>query len=107
MPSIDRDQFKQKMDDNDVTVIEVLDASKYKEFHLPMAINIPFDDDFDEQVAKTLPDKKHPVALYCMDKNCSASSKAAERMEALGYSRVYDYEGGKMDWKQAGLPVHE
>ncbi|MCX2723952.1 rhodanese-like domain-containing protein [Roseibium salinum] len=107
MPAIDRNELQQKMGENDVTVIEVLDASQYRKFHLPTAINIPFDDQFDQQVAKTLPDKKHPVALYCMDKDCPASSKAAERMETLGYSRVYDYEDGKMDWKQAGLRIHK
>lgn len=43
--------------------------------------------------------------VYCYDADCTASPKAAERIEALGYRSVYDYEAGKMDWKQAGLPV--
>ncbi len=40
-----------------------------------------------------------------MDEDCDASPKAAERMEQLGYERVYDYEGGKVDWQEAGLPT--
>jgi predicted transcriptional regulator len=31
------------------------------------------------------------------------SPRAAARLESLGYGRVYDYVGGKMDWL-AGLP---
>jgi rhodanese-related sulfurtransferase len=47
------------------------------------------------------------VIVYCHDEDCDASPKAARRMDALGYQRVYDYEAGKVDWKQAGLPVEQ
>ena len=43
--------------------------------------------------------------VYCYDLKCSASPKAAEKMDELGYRDVFDYEAGKMDWKEAGLPV--
>jgi hypothetical protein len=43
--------------------------------------------------------------VYCYDTDCDASPKAARRMEDLGYQTVYDYEAGKVDWKEAGLPV--
>ncbi len=32
------------------------------------------------------------------------SSRAASRFESLGFSKVYDYLPGKMDWAAAGLP---
>jgi CBS domain-containing protein len=33
------------------------------------------------------------------------SPRAAARLESMGFSRVHDYEGGKLDWLAFGLPV--
>lgn len=33
------------------------------------------------------------------------SPRAAVRLETLGFSQVYDYVAGKMDWSARGLPV--
>ena len=33
------------------------------------------------------------------------SPRAAWRLETLGFSRVYDYAAGKLDWMAAGLPT--
>jgi CBS domain-containing protein len=33
------------------------------------------------------------------------SPRAAWRLEALGFTRVYDYVTGKVDWRAAGLPT--
>ena len=30
--------------------------------------------------------------------------RAAARLETLGFQKVYDYQGGKLDWLGAGLP---
>lgn len=105
MAEIDRAQLRRMMDENVVTIVDVLDPASYDKFHLPGAINVPLGDDFDRRVQEAVPDKAQPVALYCMDASCPASPKAAERLEALGYRRVYDYVDGKTDWKDAGLPI--
>jgi CBS domain-containing protein len=33
------------------------------------------------------------------------SPRAAWRLERLGFDRMYDYVGGKVDWRAAGLPT--
>ena len=33
------------------------------------------------------------------------SPRAAWRLESLGFTNVYDYAGGKLDWLAAGLPT--
>jgi rhodanese-related sulfurtransferase len=33
------------------------------------------------------------------------SPRAVWRLEAMGFSRVYDYAVGKVDWMAAGLPT--
>ena len=43
--------------------------------------------------------------VYCKNTECPASEKAASRLDELGYRSVFDYEAGKVDWKEAGLPV--
>jgi len=72
---------------------------------LPGAINVPLDDNFDEQIQKAVPNKQGTVAVYCAHAKYQASSKAARRMDELGYRHVLDYEAGKSDWQEAGLPV--
>ena len=103
--TITRDEVKQATKEPGVTVVEVLDEEHFDEFHLPGAINVPLGDDFDARIRAEVPSKSETVIVYCGDRHCPASAKAAERMQALGYQNVYDYEGGKLDWKHAGLPI--
>jgi rhodanese-related sulfurtransferase len=106
MQKIDRDTLEQWLDEErDVILVEVLAPDKYREFHLPGAINVPLADDFEERIQEAVPDEDQPVVVYCYDQACTASPQAAQKMDELGYREVYDYEAGKMDWKQAGLPV--
>jgi rhodanese-related sulfurtransferase len=108
MQTIDRDTLEQWLDEQrDVTLVEVLAPEKYREFHLPGAINVPLSDDFEQRIQEAVPDENRPTVVYCYDQACTASPKAAQKMDELGYREVYDYEAGKMDWKEAGLPVEQ
>lgn len=89
----------------ELTVVEVLPAEAYHEFHIAGAINVPIDDKFDSRIQDSIPDKSNPVIVYCQDVDCNASPKAAKRMDELGYRKVYDYEAGKVDWQRAGMPT--
>lgn len=88
-----------------LALVEVLAADQYRDFHLPGAVNVPLDERFDEAVQQAVPDMSSPVVVYCLDTDCEASAKAARRLEELGYQKVYDYTAGKLDWKEAGLPI--
>jgi rhodanese-related sulfurtransferase len=106
MKSVDRNQVKELMRQHqDLTMVEVLPAEMYKEFHIPGAVNVPLGKGFDQLIETAVPDKATPVIVYCKDSKCDASPKAAARMEQLGYTQVYDYEAGKDDWRDAGLPI--
>lgn len=94
-------------DEENLAVVEVLGSDKFAEYHLPGALNVPLGDDFEQRISEAVPNKQQPVLLYCYDSDCQAAEKAAERMEAVGYQKVYDYEAGKVDWKAAGLPVEQ
>jgi rhodanese-related sulfurtransferase len=108
MQTIDRETLKQWMDEKrDITLVDVLPADKFEDFHLPGAINVPLDADFEMRIQEHFPDRFQAIVVYCYDHECSASPRAAETMQRLGYQKVYDYEAGKMDWRHAGLPVEE
>lgn len=105
MQTITRDELNARLHQGELTLVEVLDEKYYRKFHLPGAINVPLGEEFDRAIQQAVPDKETPVVVYCMDSDCHASPQAAERMEALGFQQVFDYAAGKMDWKEAGLPV--
>lgn len=105
MTDIDREQVQRMLDEDVAVVVDVLAPDNYAKFHLPGAINVPLADDFEASIAEAVPDKDQPVVVYCWDEDCEASPRAAARMEALGYRRVYDYTAGKADWQAAGKPV--
>ncbi len=105
MHTITTQQLNERLANEGLTLVDVLAPKYYKKFHLPGAVNVPLDDDFDRQIQEAVPDKNETVVVYCMDAECQASPKAGERMEELGYRNVLDYVAGKTDWKEAGLPV--
>lgn len=103
---ISREELSRRIgSEEDLPLVEVLEEKYFRSFHLPGAVNVPLDDEFDRNIQGALPDKTQPVVVYCLDEECTASTQAAQRMQQLGYQKVYDYTAGKDDWKEAGLPV--
>lgn len=109
MRTIGRAELSRWMDEGrDFALVEVLAPEAFRKFHLPKAINVPVHQKkFEAAIERAVPAKDRPVVVYCQNKDCDASPEAARRMEQSGYQEVYDYEAGKMDWRDAGLPVEE
>jgi rhodanese-related sulfurtransferase len=106
MKTISRNQARELIDNrDDLTVVEVLGEEYFNKFHLPGAHHVPLDESFAENIQAVAPDPSRPVLVYCLDTECDAAPRAARKMEQLGYTRVFDYEAGKADWKEAGLPI--
>ncbi len=103
--TISREELKGKLDRGEgVVVVETLGPAYYEDAHLPGAINIPHTE-VDDLAPSLLPDKAARVVGYCPNKACQNSPQAARTLEALGYGNVYDYEEGKQDWIETGLPT--
>ena len=47
-------------------------------------------------------DKDTPIAVYC--RSGSMSAEAAGTLREMGYTTIYDLEGGVNAWREAGLP---
>jgi rhodanese-related sulfurtransferase len=63
-----------------------------------------FDNDFEAKAGKTL-DKSKPVLVYC--KVGGRSAQAATKLEALGFTHIYNLQGGMNAWTGAGKPVQK
>lgn len=83
----------------DVTVIDVRTPAEYATGHLANAVNIDVSaDSFDSQVSELSKDGTYVV--YCHSGNRSAT--ATDRMAALGFTTIYNLEGGVTDWQANG-----
>jgi rhodanese-related sulfurtransferase len=103
-PTITRKELKAKMDrGDDFMLVEALSPKHYASFHLPGAVNLPYE--FVDEAEKVLPDKNAEIVVYCMNPDCLASREEARELEEMGYQRILHYAAGKQDWIRAGLPV--
>jgi rhodanese-related sulfurtransferase len=62
---------------------------------------IPMDfrsEDFDTRLSQL--NKEHPVIVYC--NSGTRSTKAAQKMQEMGFKNVFNYSGGMKDWKKKG-----
>ena len=63
--TISREELKQKMDRQDPFVlVEALAEESYRDWHLPGAINVPYDK-VRELALGRLPDKNADIVVYC------------------------------------------
>lgn len=99
---------------SDINVIQLDEILKYKNFtlintHVPYAGDIPQTDlsiPFDQldTYADQLPaDKNAPLAIYC--RSGSMSTQAAQTLVAMGYTNVWEIDGGMNAWQNAGYEL--
>ena len=94
--------FKTKIEDKTVQLIDVRTPREYNEGHIANAKNVDFyDANFLTQFEKF--DKNKPIYLYC--KSGGRSGKASTQLHDAGFTLVYDLKDGFAGWKTAGLPI--
>lgn len=101
MIAITKDELKEmcQQEDHDIILINVLGRDAFNERHIRASINIPADQpQFKQMVSVVAGDQNREIVLYSAGFECNASANAARELEGLGFSRVYDYQGGAADW---------
>ena len=88
-------EFKELMERENAQLIDVRTPEEYSEGKIDEAINIDYySDDFKAKMSVL--DKNKPVLLYC--RSGARSGKSAEILEEMGFTEIYNLEGGYMGW---------
>jgi rhodanese-related sulfurtransferase len=104
--TISTKDLKSKLDQKQVTVVETLAPERYREAHIPGAMNIP-PERIKELAPQLLPNKDAEIVTYCTSTHWHASEYAARELAAMGYTNVVHYPEGKQGWMEAGLPLEK
>lgn len=98
----------------DITVAELENMLEHKDFllvntHIPFEgdllntdLSIPFDE-ITQNLDKLPADKNAKIVLYC--RSGRMSRIAAKELVKLGYTNLWQLDGGFNAWKDAGLPM--
>ncbi|MDG0865464.1 rhodanese-like domain-containing protein [Candidatus Lucifugimonas marina] len=101
MNLISRDDLKAKLDNgDDFKLVCALSEWAYQAKHIPGSLHI----DNPKEGLKLL-EKSDEIVVYCSDPNCPSSKFAYHMLTSGGYENVRRYEGGILDWEEAGFPI--
>ncbi len=83
-------------------IIDVREMSEYVDGHLPESRNIPLGQ-LEQRLGDLEKNKDAPVLMVCQ--TGARSAEACKKLTALGFTRVYNLDGGVAAWRTAGLPL--
>jgi len=93
-------ELKSKL--GDIQLIDIRTPGEYAEGYIKGAININFfDSDFNDQMSKLKKEKE--IYIYCRSGN--RSGKAAAKLKEQGFTKIYDLQGGILNWNNNNLEV--
>ncbi|WP_345265376.1 metalloregulator ArsR/SmtB family transcription factor [Nibrella viscosa] len=101
LEAISIEALTEKLELDEVVLLDVRPAEEYRMGHIPRAISVPIDQ-LDLQV-KSLPARQE-IIVYCRGPFCVFADEAVVRLKNQGY-RATRLEEGFPDWKRLGLPV--
>ena len=86
--------------------IDARDADDYAELHIPGAINLSpqgLKQAGAGELAKIPKDRE--ILVYCAQVSCDAALTVAEKLQAMGFTRVQAFMAGFRAWDEAGYPA--
>lgn len=99
--TIDPKTFSEKLETTtNVQLVDVRTPEEFNSKHLESAVNIDYNNStFETEIAKL--DKTKPTFVYCL--SGGRSSSAVAKMQELGFTELYNMDGGMMKWNALGL----
>lgn len=102
--SVGIDEFEKLLSAKTAQLIDVRTPEEFEPAHIKDAKNININDvDFETQVSSLT--KTAPVLVYCL--SGGRSSAAAEKLGEMGFTEVYNMEGGIMAWDAANKALEK
>ncbi|HTE64728.1 MAG TPA: rhodanese-like domain-containing protein [Candidatus Binatia bacterium] len=99
--TISREELKAKLDrGDDFKLIQALNRWAFEAKHIPGSLHF---DTPEELYAAVHPEDE--VIVYCSNVDCLSSVAMYRDLLRRGYQNVRRYEGGLLDWEDAGLPM--
>lgn len=81
----------------------LIDTHTPEQDHIPGTDTLIPYDEIGEKIKNLVPDKDSKIVLYC--RSGSMSVIASEELVNMGYTNVYNVDGGMNEWKAAGFEV--
>ena len=100
--SLSPEIFKDSLNKANAQIIDVRTLSEFREGHIEHALNIDyFSENFADSIALLKVTK--PVFIYC--RSGKRSSKSASAFLELGFKKIYELEGGILNWRNENLKI--
>jgi phage shock protein E len=95
-------EFSTKVAELGIITLDVRTPGEFNEGHIDGAQLIDFQSgNFENEISSL--DKNQTYAVYCRSGN--RSGQAVKVMSEAGFSKLYNLDGGVIDWASAGLPL--
>ncbi len=101
MEPVDRADLVNRLENDEIIVIDVRPESEYRAGHIPGALSIPAEE-MASRLAELPPEKE--IVAYCRGPYCLLASRAVEVLREHGYSARRMREGIP-EWRAFGMPV--
>lgn len=89
----------------DLVIIDSRKQEEYAKGHIENAISL-LDTTMDEELlAEFVSTKASPVLFYCNGERCIRSTNAVTKALSWGYSNIFWFRGGWVEWREQHLPV--
>ena len=94
-------QVKQMITDQpDIKLVMTLGPNSFAKCHIPGSLNI-----WDIETAKKEIPRNSKVIVYCSDTRCMASYYAYQQLEEAGYTQIWRFAGGLLEWDDLGYEL--
>ena len=85
--------------------VDVRNPRLFARQHVPGAHHLDLKNSYSEKALNAIAGLDEPVVIYSSSEHCSRTYRAAEMAVKWGYTKVYYFRGGIVDWRDAGFKM--
>ena len=90
----------------DFVLLDVVPPEYYEEVHIQGAVNAcVYEVNFIEQIEKITTDRNKTIVVCCNSSSSKAPDVAMNKLNKAGYTNVFIYREGTLDWQRSRNPV--